>query len=189
MASSSPADPDLAFVIPARNEERFIGNAIGSVAAQTLPLERLEVLVVVNGSSDATADEAHRALALAPALRGTVITQGTASIPGAKNRGAKAASAPIIIFLDADSRAAPELAARVLDFCDHAARQRDGALTVRCCADLYDLAVRQPHDDSAKLGRLPLPSVDPLERVLQQCHGVSSVPFVVPDWEPPHGSW
>jgi glycosyltransferase involved in cell wall biosynthesis len=114
MASSSPADPDLAFVIPARNEERFIGNAIGSVAAQTLPLQRLEVLVVVNGSTDGTADEAHRALALAPALRGTVITQGAASIPAAKNAGAKAATASVLVFLDADSRAAPDLAAGVL---------------------------------------------------------------------------
>src|SRR5690348_11199510 len=116
MASSSPADPDLAFVIPARNEERFIGTAIASVAAQTLPLDRLELIVVENGSNDSTAEVARRALTLAPALRAMVITQTTASIPAAKNRGAKAASAPIIIFLDADSRAAPELATRVLDW-------------------------------------------------------------------------
>ena len=116
MDSSSRSDPDLAFVIPARNEAGFIGRAISSVVDQTVPLRRLELVVVENGSSDDTAEAARRTLALTPGLRGTVIGQAMASIPGAKNRGAKAASAAILIFLDADSRAAPEVGQRVLDW-------------------------------------------------------------------------
>ena len=118
MGSSSRSDPDLAFVIPARNEARFIASAIRSIVDQTVPAERLEVVVVENGSADDTAEAARRALAPAPALRGAIITQTTASIPVAKNRGAKAATAPILIFLDADSRAAPELAQHVLDWAE-----------------------------------------------------------------------
>lgn len=116
MDSSSRTEPELAFVIPARNETGFISTAIGSIFDQTVPLERLEVVAVENGSTDGTADAARRALAKAPEMRSTVLTQSAASIPGAKNRGAMAATAPVLVFLDADSRAAPDLAQRVLDW-------------------------------------------------------------------------
>jgi len=134
MDSSLRSDPDLAFVIPARNEARFIASAISSVIDQTVTLERLELVVVENGSIDDTGEAAQRALALARGLRGTVITQAMASIPGAKNRGAKAASAPLLVFLDADSRAAPELGQRVLDW----AKRGYQAGSIRIVADSTD---------------------------------------------------
>jgi glycosyltransferase involved in cell wall biosynthesis len=109
-------EPVLAFVIPAKNESLLIGSAIESVIAQTLAPQRLEIVVVENGSTDGTAALAQRALAKAPALRHRVLSLSRAGIPAAKNRGAQAASAPVLVFLDADSRAASNLADRVLDW-------------------------------------------------------------------------
>lgn len=114
MNSSSPSDPDLAFIIPARNEDRYIVAAIESIHQQTIPLQRLEVVIVENGSSDDTLGVARHALKQLPLLRGEVLSQEEASIPGSKNQGARHAHAAVLVFLDADSRAAPDLAECVL---------------------------------------------------------------------------
>ena len=116
MDSSSPGDADLAFVIPARNEARYIGRALDSVRRQTVPLRCLEVVVVENGSNDGTAEVAEQVLATFADLRGQVLSVTQAGIAAAKNRGARQARAAVLVFLDADSRAAPDLAQRVLDW-------------------------------------------------------------------------
>ena len=116
MDSSSGPRTDVAFVIPARNEVKLIGAALESIVEQTLPRDRLEVVVVENGSNDGTAAAALQTLSTVRELRDAVVRQPVASIPGAKNRGAREASARILIFLDADSRAAPDLAERVLEW-------------------------------------------------------------------------
>ena len=116
MDSSLLAQADLAFVIPARNEAGYVGTAIKSVIEQTVPLERLELIVVENGSSDATADAARRAAGQAPRLPSTIVSHAPAGIAAAKNRGAMEARAQVLVFLDADSRASPELAQRVLEW-------------------------------------------------------------------------
>lgn len=116
MDSSSPSDRDLAFVIPARNEARYIGGALESIRRQTVPLRRLEVVVVENGSSDGTAEVVQQVLEAPSELRGQVLTVTQAGIAAAKNRGARQADATVLIFLDADSRAAPDLAQRVLEW-------------------------------------------------------------------------
>ncbi len=115
MDSSSPARSDLAFVIPARNEAGFVGAAVRSVIDQTIPLDRLELIVVENGSTDDTAGAAQRAAEQAPGLRCAIISHSPAGIAPAKNRGATQARAGVLVFLDADSRASPELAWRVMD--------------------------------------------------------------------------
>jgi glycosyltransferase involved in cell wall biosynthesis len=116
MDSSSASKSDIAFVIPARNEVTLIGAALESIIEQSLPRDRLEVVVVENGSNDGTATAALQKLSTVPDLRDAVVSEPVASIPGAKNRGAHEATAPILIFLDADSRAAPDLAERVLEW-------------------------------------------------------------------------
>jgi glycosyltransferase involved in cell wall biosynthesis len=105
----------VAFVIPAHNESSFIAASITSVIGQTLPAAELELLVVENGSTDATAAVARETIAKAPKpFLGRVISLATPGIARAKNTGAHAATGEVLVFLDADSRAAPELAERVL---------------------------------------------------------------------------
>lgn len=114
MTSTAPARR-IAFVIPAHNEEALIGAAIASIQVQTLPAVQLELIVVENGSSDKTDDAARMANSQGPpALLGRVISVATAGIAHAKNIGARSATAATVVFLDADSRAAPDLAERVL---------------------------------------------------------------------------
>ena len=53
----------VSVLIPARNEARHIEACIAAVAAQDLPLARIEVVVVDGCSQDGTAEVAARALA------------------------------------------------------------------------------------------------------------------------------
>lgn len=112
--------PDLSVIIPARNEAEYIGRALASVAAQSWPVERLEVLVIDNGSTDQTA-EVVRCIASdqskQPEQTGLCIRLLQVPEPGtsrARNRGAEAARGDYLVFMDADSWMAPNLAEQVL---------------------------------------------------------------------------
>jgi glycosyltransferase involved in cell wall biosynthesis len=93
-------------VIPAHNAVEFIEAAVASVQHQTMP--PAEIVVVDDGSVDATADVARRTGA-------TVVMTGAPTGPSAaRNRGVAATSAPIICFLDADDEWRPTHAERLL---------------------------------------------------------------------------
>lgn len=100
----------LSVVIPARNEAAHIEAALASVAAQTYPLDRLECVVVDNGSTDATAETARDFAARHPYLDVVVVTEPLPGVARAKNRGARCATGDILFFLDADSWMTPNLA-------------------------------------------------------------------------------
>ncbi len=108
------ADPLVTVVIPARNEAAFIGAALGSVAVQHLDGGRVEAVVVVNGTSDGTAAVARAAAARMRATPVRVIEVPEPGVARAKNIGARAARGPLLVFLDADSRMAPDLLARII---------------------------------------------------------------------------
>lgn len=103
----------LSVVIPARNEESYVEGALASVAAQRYPLERLECVVVDNGSTDRTTAAAREFAARCPQLSVSVVAEPVPGVGRAKNRGAEAARGEVLIFLDADSRMDPELAGHV----------------------------------------------------------------------------
>jgi glycosyltransferase involved in cell wall biosynthesis len=87
--------PTIAVVIPAYNAERTIGRMLEALAGQHPPPD--EVIVVDNGSSDATAE-------IARGLHARVITVRGAGLVGrARNRGWEAATADVVVFLDADA--------------------------------------------------------------------------------------
>jgi len=90
----------VSVVVPLHNGRRFIRQAIASIEAQTL--QPREVLVIDDGSED----DGAALLAGIPGL--TVIRQDNAGEGAARNHGIRAASQPLIAFLDQDDVWLPE---------------------------------------------------------------------------------
>lgn len=89
------SEPLISVVIPVRDGERYLAEAIESVLAQTRG--RHEVIIVLDGSSDRS-DEI--AAGFGDPVR--VISQRPAGIPAARNRGVALAEGDLISFLDHD---------------------------------------------------------------------------------------
>jgi glycosyltransferase involved in cell wall biosynthesis len=95
---------EVSVVIPARNAERFIAEALASVLAQTHAVA--ECIVVDDGSAnpmalDALVEEAHDRRVRCLRLE---LSRGMA---GARNAGAEEAAGELLAFLDADDRWLP----------------------------------------------------------------------------------
>lgn len=83
------------FVIPARDEAESVARLIGSIHAFAPDDGPHEIIVVDNGSTDATGEEARRAGA-------RVLMSSARTIGAARNAGVENATGEILIFLDAD---------------------------------------------------------------------------------------
>jgi glycosyltransferase involved in cell wall biosynthesis len=93
--------PRFSVVIPAFNASATLNRAINSVCTQSYPAR--EVIVVDDGSSDATAD-----LARGFGDRVTLVQQANGGVAAARNLGARVASGDWLAFLDADDWYAPD---------------------------------------------------------------------------------
>ncbi|MDX2484199.1 MAG: glycosyltransferase family 2 protein [Pseudodonghicola sp.] len=105
----------ISIVIPAYNEEGFIGKSLDALLLSRDPLgdDPVEVIVLPNGCADATAQEA-RVRAPQFAARGwlfQVIELPEGSKTRALNAGIEAACYPRLMFLDADIHVSPGLVA------------------------------------------------------------------------------
>jgi glycosyltransferase involved in cell wall biosynthesis len=89
------SQPLVSVIIPTLNRAGLVGEAITSVLAQHYA--RVELLVVDDGSSDATPAVVE---AFGPVL--TYIRQAHAGVSAARNRGVAAARGELIAFLDSD---------------------------------------------------------------------------------------
>ncbi|MGA2394398.1 MAG: glycosyltransferase family 2 protein [Candidatus Lustribacter sp.] len=126
--------PALSIVVPARNEERNIEACVRSLLAQQGV--DAEVIVVDDGSVDATAVILERLQREFPALRliaGEPLPAGWVGKPWACTQGARAARGDWLLFTDADSRHQPHASASTLAF---ALAQRADALSIMTGQDL-----------------------------------------------------
>lgn len=103
-ADPSGQDPSVAIVIPTFERRDLVCAAVQRLAKQDY--RPLSLIVVVDGSVDGTAD-ALRAIAMPYTL--TLIEQPNAGLAAARNAGASAAAADILLFLDDDMMAEPDL--------------------------------------------------------------------------------
>ena len=91
----------VSVVIPARNEELCIARCLASVLGQDFPRDQMEVVVVDNGSTDATSS-------IAGQFSVRVVEESRLGIAKARNAGIRAARGEIVAFLDADCVANPD---------------------------------------------------------------------------------
>lgn len=89
-------------VIPAHNEEKYIGKCLEAVqcAAEQVPDDKVQIIVVANRCTDGTADIAER-------FGTEVVENADKCISGVRNAGIRAAKGGIIVTIDADSRMTP----------------------------------------------------------------------------------
>jgi glycosyltransferase involved in cell wall biosynthesis len=96
--------PTVSVITPAWNAERFIGDAIASVLAQTFT--NWEMVIVDDGSTDGTAALVETYAARNPRIR--LLRQQNAGPSAARNHAMREARGSFFAFLDSDDRWTPE---------------------------------------------------------------------------------
>jgi glycosyltransferase involved in cell wall biosynthesis len=140
------SSPSVSVIIPACNAERTLVETVESVLAQTL--QDIEVIVIDDGSTDATQEIARSFAARDPRVR--VIVQANGGVADARNAGIRAARAPLVSPIDADDLWHPKFLEKV-----HAALTAGGEDT------LFAFAYHRGIDERGiVLGSTPLQRVE-----------------------------
>jgi hyaluronan synthase len=96
-------EPTVAVVMPAFNEEDAVAGSIRALLTVDYPREKLEVVVVNDGSTDATAREIESVAAGNPMVRVIAFPENRGKRAGMA-AGIRATSAEVVAFVDSDSR-------------------------------------------------------------------------------------
>jgi len=109
-AGVPPSSTRISIIIPARNEEHNLPRLLSSIKTAKSPTP--EIIVIDDGSTDATAAVAARAGATV--LIGRALPHGWTGKTWACAQGAERASGDLLLFLDADTWFAPQGLDRLL---------------------------------------------------------------------------
>jgi glycosyltransferase involved in cell wall biosynthesis len=112
---------DISIVVPTYNRREMVKRTVESLFAQNFPQVQYEIVVVVDGSRDGTADALR---AMTAPCRFTILEQANGGLAAARNAGARAARGDLLLFLDDDMLCVPELVAA------HAAAHGNASRTV-----------------------------------------------------------
>ena len=135
LKEDAPAElPLVSIVIPVKDRAEELSRCLASLAGLDYPREKIETIVVDDGSSDDSAAVARRFGAL------VVPSGGTGRGPAAaRNRGATAASGEILAFIDSDCSASQQwLAELVPAFSDPKTAAVGGLVDGMCSASAVD---------------------------------------------------
>lgn len=112
-AHSSPVDSrEVAIVVPCHGYAHFLGEAVRSAVEQTWP--QLRIVIVDDGSPDATAAVAADLIARYPQRRIELLRQPNRGLGAARNAGIRATQSPFVLPLDADDRLHPDAVATLM---------------------------------------------------------------------------
>ena len=109
-----PGAPLVTAIVAAYNAQRFLGEAVSSLMRQTWP--NLEIIVIDDGSQDATAELAQVYAGMDVPGRSVVVeTQANTGVAGARNRALRMARGELLTFLDADDALLPGAIAKLME--------------------------------------------------------------------------
>lgn len=98
----------VSIVIPTFNRRSSLERLLGALEKQSQPHDSFEVVVVDDGSADGTLEMLE---ALRPSFSLRVFPQPNGGPAAARNRGARNAQAPVLLFIDDDVVPGPDLIA------------------------------------------------------------------------------
>ena len=91
----------ISVIVPTYNRREIVRRSLETLFAQDFPNAQFEIIVVVDGSTDGTAEDLR---ALGPRCLFRVIEQENRGLAGARNTGFRAAESDLVLFLDDDMR-------------------------------------------------------------------------------------
>jgi lipopolysaccharide/colanic/teichoic acid biosynthesis glycosyltransferase/GT2 family glycosyltransferase len=101
-------------IVPVYNGVATIPSCLDALATQTTPSEQYEVIIVDDGSKDATASLVREWIAAHPQLQARLVQQANAGPAAARNHGAQVAQSDLLLFTDADCAPTPTWIAAML---------------------------------------------------------------------------
>ena len=100
-------NPKFSIIVPARDEERFIGQCLASIQAASAQYpDQVEVIVALNRCTDRTEE-------IARALGARVVEVDGKNLSVIRNAAARAATGDIIVTIDADSTMSTNMLAEI----------------------------------------------------------------------------
>lgn len=112
--------PRVSIVVPTYNRLNRLKHVLGALERQTVPRDRFDVIVVCDGATDGTAEYLK---SLETPLRLTPVLQANGGPASARNNGVAHASGELVLFVDDDVVATPDLVAEHLRCHDQSAEQ------------------------------------------------------------------
>ena len=111
-----PPPPAVSVVIPCFQQSQYLSESVGSVVGQTWT--DWEIVMVDDGSTDATVDTALGLIRAHPDCRIRLVRQANEGLASARNNGIAASAGRYILPLDADDRLAPTMLERTVAVLD-----------------------------------------------------------------------
>ncbi|MCR9172819.1 MAG: glycosyltransferase [bacterium] len=106
----------VSIVICTYNRDKFIGEALDSLANQTLNAENFEILIVNNNSNDTTETICKKFINDHPELDVNYVMERQQGLSYARNRGIEDAKYDIITYIDDDAYAKPDFVEIVYNY-------------------------------------------------------------------------
>lgn len=111
---TAAATPSISIVIAAYNEERQIQAKLENCLAFDYPHDHMEIIVASDGSTDATETIVEQFAARDARIR-LLRSSGRAGKSGVQNLAVEQATGEIVVFTDAETKAAPVLLTRIAE--------------------------------------------------------------------------
>ncbi|HEX9085781.1 MAG TPA: glycosyltransferase family 2 protein, partial [Gemmatimonadaceae bacterium] len=135
-AQHSPSLPSVTVVVAVRNERTYVARRVENILRQHYPPDRLDTIIVCNGSADGS-EEIAREIAAADRRVRVLVSPAEQGKAGALNMAVASAHGDVIVFADARQTFAPDAVAKLVQpFEDPAV----GAVTGRLVVNRGELA-------------------------------------------------